>query len=234
MISKAKGAPTVSRSISNVPRAAARPMDSRNLTEVLSESPLASATTPLPATTPALVFGGSGYVAGELLRLLSNHPRFAPAAVFSTTQAGESVTRAFPHLAGTRLDGVNFSAEEEGAESDARSLWIGEAADHELLALNTFGLHPAAVTAGTIRLIAALRHEDRQRKHDHRGCREPRRYGALEDLRILRPQCTAVRLRQLAHARASLPNSFPRNQPVVMSITNTVMMMVMRMALTSE
>ena len=64
MISKAKTAPTVSRSTPNGSRASARPMDSRNLTEVLSESPLASATTPLPATTPALVFGGSGYVAG--------------------------------------------------------------------------------------------------------------------------------------------------------------------------
>ena len=35
---------------------------------------------------------------------------------------------------------------------------------------------------------------------------------------VLRPQALAVRLRQLAHARASLPNSRPRNQPVPMSM----------------
>jgi N-acetyl-gamma-glutamyl-phosphate reductase len=115
MISKAKAAPTVSRSNSNVARVAAPPTDSPRLTELLDDSPLANSASPVPTTTPALVFGGSGYVAGELLRLLSNHPRFVPAAVFSTTQAGEPVTRAFPHLAGTRLDGVKFVGEEEGA-----------------------------------------------------------------------------------------------------------------------
>jgi len=69
---------------------------------------------------PAAVFGGTGYVSGELLRLLAQHPRFTPAAVFSTTQAGEPVTRAFPHLAGTKLDGVKFVGEDDGATWFAR------------------------------------------------------------------------------------------------------------------
>lgn len=68
-----------------------------------------SASTP---TIPAAVFGGSGYVAGELLRLLALHPRFEPTTIFSTSQAGERVTSAFPHLAGTKLDSLLFTAEE--------------------------------------------------------------------------------------------------------------------------
>jgi len=49
---------------------------------------------------PALVLGGSGYVAGELLRLLAGHPVLRPAAVLSESQASGAVEAAFPHLAG--------------------------------------------------------------------------------------------------------------------------------------
>ncbi len=66
----------------------------------------------MPAATdpiPVVVLGGTGYVSGELLRLLAGHPRFAVAAVASTSQPGEPVVRAFPHLAGTVLDALAFS-----------------------------------------------------------------------------------------------------------------------------
>lgn len=48
---------------------------------------------------PTLVLGGTGYVAGELLRLIAGHPQLAFAAVMSDSQPGESVAKAFPHLA---------------------------------------------------------------------------------------------------------------------------------------
>jgi N-acetyl-gamma-glutamyl-phosphate reductase common form len=48
---------------------------------------------------PALVLGGSGYVAGELLRLLAGHPRFVVGGVMSDSQPGELVGASFPHLA---------------------------------------------------------------------------------------------------------------------------------------
>ncbi len=48
---------------------------------------------------PAIVLGGSGYVAGELLRLLAAHPRFRLAGVLSDSQPGEPLAKAFPHLA---------------------------------------------------------------------------------------------------------------------------------------
>jgi N-acetyl-gamma-glutamyl-phosphate reductase common form len=60
---------------------------------------------------PTIVLGGSGYVAGELLRLLAGHPNLRPAAVVSTSQAGEPVAAAFPHLAGC-YPGLVFAAPE--------------------------------------------------------------------------------------------------------------------------
>jgi N-acetyl-gamma-glutamyl-phosphate reductase common form len=48
---------------------------------------------------PAVILGGSGYVAGELLRLLAAHPRFALAGILSDSQPGELLSKAFPHLA---------------------------------------------------------------------------------------------------------------------------------------
>ena len=58
---------------------------------------------------PVVVLGGTGYVSGELLRLIAGHPRFTVVAIASTSQAGEPVVRAFPHLAGTVLDPLVFS-----------------------------------------------------------------------------------------------------------------------------
>jgi N-acetyl-gamma-glutamyl-phosphate reductase common form len=51
------------------------------------------------APIPAIVLGGSGYVAGELLRLLAAHPRFELAGILSDSQPGEPVAKAFGHLA---------------------------------------------------------------------------------------------------------------------------------------
>ena len=48
---------------------------------------------------PTVVLGGTGYVAGELLRLLAAHPRFELGAVLSDSRPGEPVAKAFPHLA---------------------------------------------------------------------------------------------------------------------------------------
>jgi N-acetyl-gamma-glutamyl-phosphate reductase common form len=48
--------------------------------------------------TPAIVLGGTGYVAGELLRLIAGHPRLEVAAVLSDSQPGATVSSAFPHL----------------------------------------------------------------------------------------------------------------------------------------
>src|SRR5207302_3987475 len=64
---------------------------------------------------PAVVLGGSGYVAGELLRLIAAHPRFELAAVMSESAPGEPVAGAFPHLAGAYPD-LRFSSQREALE----------------------------------------------------------------------------------------------------------------------
>jgi len=61
---------------------------------------------------PAVVLGGTGYVAGELLRLIAAHPNFQLAAIMSDSQPGEPVAGAFPHLAAV-YGGVRFNSETE-------------------------------------------------------------------------------------------------------------------------
>ncbi|HET7131714.1 MAG TPA: N-acetyl-gamma-glutamyl-phosphate reductase [Gammaproteobacteria bacterium] len=50
-------------------------------------------------TYPTLVLGGSGYVAGEFLRLIAAHPQLTIGGVVSTSQAGEPIGKTFAHLA---------------------------------------------------------------------------------------------------------------------------------------
>lgn len=45
------------------------------------------------------VLGASGYVGGELLRLLAAHPQLAPARLFGNSTAGQPVAAVHPHLA---------------------------------------------------------------------------------------------------------------------------------------
>jgi N-acetyl-gamma-glutamyl-phosphate reductase common form len=56
-----------------------------------------SATVPIPT----IVLGGSGYVAGEFLRLIAGHPGLVVGGVVSSSQAGEPIAKAFPHLTPT-------------------------------------------------------------------------------------------------------------------------------------
>jgi N-acetyl-gamma-glutamyl-phosphate reductase len=62
--------------------------------------------------TSAIVLGGTGYVAGELLRLLAGHPRLAVAAVLSDSKPGAPVAEAFPHLRGAYPE-LSFSGIEQ-------------------------------------------------------------------------------------------------------------------------
>ena len=98
---------------------------------------------------PALVLGGSGYVAGELLRILAGHPAFRVEAVVSASRGEESVVAAFPHLRGTRFDGARF------ADGAAIERALGAAAQSES-PLAVFSALPHGEAAARIAALLAL------------------------------------------------------------------------------
>ncbi len=53
----------------------------------------------MSAPIPAAVLGATGYVGGELLRLIAGHPDFRLAAAVSDSRAGSPIAATFPHLA---------------------------------------------------------------------------------------------------------------------------------------
>jgi N-acetyl-gamma-glutamyl-phosphate reductase len=52
------------------------------------------------------ILGASGYVGGELLRLLAAHPRLAPKKLFGQSKAGQKLGGVHPHLAAAYPDTV--------------------------------------------------------------------------------------------------------------------------------
>jgi N-acetyl-gamma-glutamyl-phosphate reductase common form len=61
---------------------------------------------------PTIVLGGTGYVAGELLRLIAGHPNLKLAAAVSESQAGEAIKDVFPHLQHSFADHNYISREQ--------------------------------------------------------------------------------------------------------------------------
>ena len=99
---------------------------------------------------PAIVLGGTGYVSGELLRLLSSHPHFAIAGILSDSQPGEPVAKSFRHLAPT-LGGLCFRNQAEIGSLVAslpRAAIFG-AAPHGVSAALIDALLTRAAAAGT-------------------------------------------------------------------------------------
>jgi N-acetyl-gamma-glutamyl-phosphate reductase len=147
-------------------------------------------------TLPVIVLGGSGYVAGELLRLLVGHPVFRVEAVFSESRGGERVTAAFPHLAGTAADDLVFAGSSGGEGTLAGVLGA-------FPSLGTFSALPHGDAA---RRIDALLTEAERRGCDARVVdlsadfrhRDPARYEAIYG----RPHGAPARL---AEFRCALP-----------------------------
>jgi N-acetyl-gamma-glutamyl-phosphate reductase len=50
------------------------------------------------------ILGASGYVGGELLRLIASHPELAPAKLYGESKAGQALGAVHPHLAATYPD----------------------------------------------------------------------------------------------------------------------------------
>ncbi|HEX3912812.1 MAG TPA: N-acetyl-gamma-glutamyl-phosphate reductase [Steroidobacteraceae bacterium] len=100
--------------------------------------------------TPAIVLGGTGYVAGELLRLIAGHPQLKVAAVLSDSQPGNAVADAFAHLRSAYPD-LKFAApaELEAVIRHAPVSALFSAAPHGVSAAIVDRLLTAAAAAGT-------------------------------------------------------------------------------------
>jgi N-acetyl-gamma-glutamyl-phosphate reductase common form len=104
----------------------------------------------MSASTPAIVLGGTGYVAGELLRLIAGHPQLEVAAILSDSQPGASVAGAFAHLRSAYPD-LKFAAldEIENLVRRAPRSALFSAAPHGAAAALIDRLLTAAEAAGT-------------------------------------------------------------------------------------
>jgi len=104
----------------------------------------------MSAATPAIVLGGTGYVAGELLRLIAAHPQLEVAAVLSDSQPGAPVAGAFAHLQSAYPE-LKFAGPEEITSIVRRAplTALFSAAPHGISAAIVDKLLSAAALAGT-------------------------------------------------------------------------------------
>jgi N-acetyl-gamma-glutamyl-phosphate reductase common form len=167
-------------------------------------------TEPRNTPIPAIVLGGTGYVAGELLRLLTAHPRLALAAVMSDSQPGESVAQAFPHLAAACGD-MRFKSQAQvqalvGGTPDCA---VFSAAPHGVSAALIDSLLKAASQSGTRPRVVDISADFRFRsaaeyeavyKHPHDAparlpeftCAVPEHLRKLETPHVAHPGCFAT------------------------------------------
>jgi N-acetyl-gamma-glutamyl-phosphate reductase len=164
----------------------------------------------MSASLPAVVLGGSGYVAGELLRLLAAHPHFRLAAVMSESQPGEPVALAFPHLA-SAYPAERFRSREEVARvlCEAPRAALFGAAPHGVSAPLIDALLAAAEAAGTaprvVDISADFRYRTREAyeavyRHAHGAparlaqfsCALPEQLAQLATPHVAHPGCFAT------------------------------------------
>jgi N-acetyl-gamma-glutamyl-phosphate reductase len=88
----------------------------------------------MSASIPAIIIGASGYVGGELLRLIAGHPNFELKAAVSDSAAGRPIGELFGHLA-TVYDGHTFVAKDG---------WLDRVAANGDLALFSAAPHGAS------------------------------------------------------------------------------------------
>jgi N-acetyl-gamma-glutamyl-phosphate reductase common form len=164
----------------------------------------------MTARVPAIVLGGTGYVAGELLRLLASHPYLDLAAVASDSQPDEPVAQFFRHLQPV-LPHLRFAGHDEIIEyvTANPSSAVFSAAPHGVSAALIDRLLTAAEQAGTqprvvdisadFRYSSAAAYESVY-KHGHGApgriaeftCAVPEHLNALHTPHVAHPGCFAT------------------------------------------
>ncbi|MFO7277112.1 MAG: N-acetyl-gamma-glutamyl-phosphate reductase [Pseudomonadota bacterium] len=164
----------------------------------------------MTAKIPTIVLGGTGYVAGELLRLIAGHPRFELAGILSDSKPGEPVARAFPHLVSAYPDTVFSSqADIEKLITELPQCAVFSAAPHGVSAALIDGLLRCAERAGTkprvVDISADFRYSSAEAykavyKHDHGAperlrefsCAVPEHLQTLTTPHVAHPGCFAT------------------------------------------
>ena len=91
------------------------------------------------------IIGGSGYTAGELLRLLVNHPQVELDFVYSTTNAGVAISKQHVDLLGD----INLSfTDMVNPDVDAVFLCLGHGRSRTFLEKNTFSKNTRIIDLG--------------------------------------------------------------------------------------
>jgi len=162
------------------------------------------------ARIPAIVLGGTGYVAGELLRLLASHPYLDLAAVASDSQPDEPVAQFFRHLQPI-LPHLRFADHDEAVEyvTANPSTAVFSAAPHGVSAALVDRLLGAAEQAGTEPRVVDISADFRYRtaaayeavyRHGHGApqrigqftCAVPEHLAALHTPHVAHPGCFAT------------------------------------------
>jgi len=164
----------------------------------------------MSARVPAVVLGGTGYLAGELLRLLASHPYLDLAAVASDSQPDEPVSQFFRHLQPV-LPHLRFAEHEEIIEyvTANASTAVFSAAPHGVSASLIDKVLTAAGQAGTQPRVVDISADFRYRsaaafetvyKHGHGAperieeftCAVPEHLNALHTPHVAHPGCFAT------------------------------------------
>jgi N-acetyl-gamma-glutamyl-phosphate reductase len=164
----------------------------------------------MTARVPAIVLGGTGYVAGELLRLLAAHPYLDLAAVASDSQPDEPVAQFFRHLQPV-LPHLRFAGHDEVVEyvTANPSTAVFSAAPHGVSATMIDKLLAAASEAGTQPRVVDISADFRFRtagayeavyKHGHGApgrleqftCAVPEHLNTLHTPHVAHPGCFAT------------------------------------------
>jgi N-acetyl-gamma-glutamyl-phosphate reductase len=164
----------------------------------------------MTARVPAIVLGGTGYVAGELLRLLATHPYLDLAAVASDSQPDEPVAQFFRHLQ-PLLPHLRFAGHDEVVEYVTANpvTAVLSAAPHGVSATMIDRLLDAGEQAGTQPRVVDISADFRFRdvaayesvyKHGHGApdrqaqftCAVPEHLNALHTPHVAHPGCFAT------------------------------------------
>lgn len=177
---------------------------------------------------PAIVLGGTGYVAGELLRLLATHPYLDLAAVASDSQPDEPVAQFFRHLQPV-LPHLRFAGHDEVLEYVTANphTAIFSAAPHGVSATLIDKLLVAAEQAGTEPRVVDISADFRFRtaaayetvyRHGHGApgrlaqfsCAVPEHLNTLHTPHVAHPGCFATAMLLAAVPLLSLGLVEPR------------------------